>query len=74
MPWTVTIISILKASYLSGQISAGGGTRGKDGWETFIKRGGGEDTCPQSQGGIYAIVQYSSAHVTKGKEWGKDSC
>lgn len=71
MPWTVTIISVLKASYLSGQISAGCGTRGEDGWGTCIEDGGGEGICPESQRGIYAIVQYYPAHVTKGGRVGQ---
>ncbi len=71
MPWTVTIISVLKASYLSGQISAGCGTRGEDGQGTCIEDGGGEGICPESQRGIYAIIQYYPAHVTKGKRVGQ---
>lgn len=71
MPWTVTIISVLKASYLSGQISAGCGTRGEDGRGTCIEDGGGEGICPESQRGIYAIVQYCPAHVTKGERVGQ---
>lgn len=55
----------LKASYLSGQISAGCGTcGGGEGW-TCIEDGGGEGICPQSRSGICGIVQYCTTHVTK---------
>ncbi len=38
---------------------------------TCIEDGGGEGICPESQGGIYAIVQYYPAHVTKRERVGR---
>lgn len=45
----------------------GGGVGGTG---ACIEEGGGEGICSESQGGIYTIVQYYPAHVTKRqREW-----
>lgn len=47
------------------------GRGGRTGGRTCIEDGGGEGICPESQRGIYAIVQYYPAHVTKADRVGQ---